>query len=118
MPRSFAELPGGSKSVATGRAAGAKEAGLAAMKPAHHGLLWSKRESAHARLSPALGAAAGGVGVNVFELRERLVADYANFTRSFVVIRDERIRRDALLVPNDMEPPPRGGGSHTETLDG
>jgi ATP-dependent helicase YprA (DUF1998 family)/very-short-patch-repair endonuclease len=30
--------------------------------------------------------------VDVFGLRERLVQDYANFTRSFVVIRDERIR--------------------------
>jgi hypothetical protein len=29
--------------------------------------------------------------VNVFDLRDRLVEDYADFTRSFVVIRDERI---------------------------
>jgi len=30
--------------------------------------------------------------VNVFELRQRLVDDYADYTRSFVAIRDERIR--------------------------
>jgi ATP-dependent helicase YprA (DUF1998 family) len=30
--------------------------------------------------------------VDVFDLRQRLVDDYANFTRSFVVIRDDRIR--------------------------
>jgi ATP-dependent helicase YprA (DUF1998 family) len=29
--------------------------------------------------------------VNVFELRQRLVSDYADFTRSFVNIRDDRI---------------------------
>ena len=30
--------------------------------------------------------------VDVFGLRQRLVDDYADFTRSFVVIRDEQIR--------------------------
>ena len=30
--------------------------------------------------------------MNVFDLRQRLVDDYADYTRSFVVIRDERIR--------------------------
>jgi hypothetical protein len=30
--------------------------------------------------------------VDVFDLRQRLVDDYANFTRSFIVIRDDRIR--------------------------
>ena len=30
--------------------------------------------------------------MDVFELRERLVDDYADYTRSFVDIRDERIR--------------------------
>jgi hypothetical protein len=30
--------------------------------------------------------------MNVFELRQRLVDVYADYTRSFVVIRDERIR--------------------------
>src|SRR5947207_2967361 len=29
--------------------------------------------------------------MDVFDLRNRLVQDYSNFTRSFVVIRDERI---------------------------
>ncbi|MBL8199863.1 MAG: DEAD/DEAH box helicase [Chromatiales bacterium] len=29
--------------------------------------------------------------MNVFELRDRLVADYANYTRSFIKIRDERV---------------------------
>jgi hypothetical protein len=29
--------------------------------------------------------------MDVFDLRTRLVGDYADFTRSFVVIRDERI---------------------------
>jgi hypothetical protein len=33
--------------------------------------------------------------VDVFELRERLVRDYADYTRSFINVRDERI--DALV---------------------
>lgn len=39
--------------------------------------------------------------MNVLELRERLVQDYADYTRSFVVIRDERIRE---LVDRELEP--------------
>jgi ATP-dependent helicase YprA (DUF1998 family)/very-short-patch-repair endonuclease len=38
--------------------------------------------------------------VNVFDLRERLVKDYADYTRSFVVIRDERIRE---LVDRELD---------------
>ena len=30
--------------------------------------------------------------MNVFDLRQRLVNDYAKYTRSFIKIRDERIR--------------------------
>ena len=30
--------------------------------------------------------------MNVFELRDRLVADYSDFTRSFLQIHDKRIR--------------------------
>ena len=30
--------------------------------------------------------------MDVFDLRRRLVDDFADYTRSFVVIRDERIR--------------------------
>lgn len=38
--------------------------------------------------------------MNVFDLRQRLVDDYADFTRSFVVIRDERI---ALKVDEELD---------------
>jgi len=38
--------------------------------------------------------------MNVFELRQRLVDDYADYTRSFVVIRDPRIRE---LVDGELE---------------
>lgn len=31
--------------------------------------------------------------MDVFELREQLVRDFADYTRSFIVIRDERMRR-------------------------
>ena len=34
----------------------------------------------------------GAHGLNVFELRDRLVADYSDFTRSFLQIHDDRIR--------------------------
>ena len=46
--------------------------------------------------------------MNVFELRERLVDDYADYTRSFVVIRDERIRErvDAELEQGLLWPDP------------
>jgi len=46
--------------------------------------------------------------VNVFELRQRLVDDYADYTRSFVVIRDERIRErvDAELEAGLLWPDP------------
>jgi ATP-dependent helicase YprA (DUF1998 family) len=46
--------------------------------------------------------------VNVFELRDRLVDDYADYTRSFVVIRDERIRErvDAELEQGLLWPDP------------
>ncbi len=38
--------------------------------------------------------------MNVFELRERLVRDFADYTRSFIHIRDERIR---ALVDDELE---------------
>jgi hypothetical protein len=38
--------------------------------------------------------------MNVFELRERLVGDYADYTRSFIAVRDERIRE---LVESELE---------------
>jgi ATP-dependent helicase YprA (DUF1998 family) len=47
--------------------------------------------------------------MNVFELRNRLIADYANFVQSFFHIRDERIRtkveeelREGLLWPEPL----------------
>src|SRR5581483_11878533 len=46
--------------------------------------------------------------MNVFDLRHRLVEDYADFTRSFVVIRDERVRArvDEELAAGLLWPPP------------
>jgi hypothetical protein len=63
--------------------------------------------------------------VNVFELRERLVEDYAQYTRSFV-IRDERIRErvdrelsEGLLWPHPivrLNPAFEPGGSIDELM--
>ncbi|HZO48904.1 MAG TPA: ImmA/IrrE family metallo-endopeptidase [Gaiellaceae bacterium] len=46
--------------------------------------------------------------MNVFELRQRLVDDYADYTQSFVVIRDERIRErvERELEQGLLWPPP------------
>ncbi len=46
--------------------------------------------------------------MNVFELRQRLVDDYADYTHSFIVIRDERIRErvDRELEQGLLWPPP------------
>jgi len=45
-------------------------------------------------------ASKGHAGVNVFELRDRLVADYGDFTRSFVQVHDERVR---TLVDSELD---------------
>jgi len=65
--------------------------------------------------------------VNVFELRERLVNDYADYTRSFVVIRDERIRErvdreleQGLLWPEpivQLNPAFESGGTIDDLVD-
>lgn len=64
--------------------------------------------------------------MDVFDLRERLVADYADFTRSFVVIRDERIAqhvdeelRSGILWPNpivQLNPAFESGGTFDELV--
>ncbi len=33
-----------------------------------------------------------GIGLDVFDLRDRLVDDYEEFTRSFITLRDEHVR--------------------------
>jgi ATP-dependent helicase YprA (DUF1998 family)/very-short-patch-repair endonuclease len=65
--------------------------------------------------------------MNVFELRERLVQDYADFTRSFVVIRDERIAEqvdreleEGLLWPDpivQLNPAFESGGTIDELVE-
>jgi len=65
--------------------------------------------------------------MNVFELRQRLVDDYADFTRSFVVIRDERIAEhvdrelaEGLLWPDpivQLNPAFESGGTIDELVD-
>jgi len=47
-----------------------------------------------------LCAAQKGTPIDVFDLRERLVTDYADYTRSFVVIRDSEI---AARVDRELE---------------
>jgi ATP-dependent helicase YprA (DUF1998 family) len=73
------------------------------------------RERRSARLcrtqhaAPASGVdPEGRFRVNVFELRDRLVADYGDFTRSFLQIHDERVRMrvDAELDSGLLWPEP------------
>lgn len=47
--------------------------------------------------------------MNVFELRGRLIDEYSDYVRSFVRIRDERIREhvDSALTAGLLWPPPR-----------
>ncbi|PSJ20004.1 hypothetical protein CVH10_19890, partial [Halomonas sp. ND22Bw] len=49
--------------------------------------------------------------MNVFDLRDKLIADYSAYVRSFVTIRDERIREcvDAELDAGLLWPPPQIG---------
>jgi hypothetical protein len=47
--------------------------------------------------------------VDVFGLRQRLVDDYADFTRSFVVIRDEQISARVDEELTELLVAPRGG---------
>ena len=64
--------------------------------------------------------------MDVFDLRERLVSDYANYTRSFVVIRDQRIAdhvdqelEDGLLWPDpivQLNPAFEAGGTVEELV--
>jgi ATP-dependent helicase YprA (DUF1998 family)/very-short-patch-repair endonuclease len=66
--------------------------------------------------------------MDVFDLRERLVEDYADFTRSFVVIRDDRIAdhvdaelRSGVLWPNpvvQLNPAFESGGEVSQLVKG
>jgi hypothetical protein len=65
--------------------------------------------------------------VDVFDLRRRLVDDFADYTRSFVVIRDERIRErvdrelaEGLLWPHpivQLNPAFESGGTIDDLVD-
>ena len=67
-----------------------------------------------------------GASIDVFDLRERLVDDYADYTRSFVVIRDERIAEhvdreleEGLLWPDpivQLNPAFESGGTVDELV--
>jgi ATP-dependent helicase YprA (DUF1998 family) len=52
------------------------------------------------RVAAAPNIDSRGEKVEVFDLRERLVGDYADYTRSFISIRDERIRD---LVESELD---------------
>jgi ATP-dependent helicase YprA (DUF1998 family)/very-short-patch-repair endonuclease len=88
----------------------------------------SRSSSALPTLRSSSSATEGSeVDVEVFDLRDRLVGDYADYTRSFVVVRDERIRErvdrelaEGLLWPHpivQLNPAFEPGGTVDDLVD-